>query len=165
MFKMTEISKWILYNIVVCFAVYWLSNLILWYPWSLNETLGQVLMLTINPLLWGIASYRCIVRYPGSSLIKALYLNSLVFIIEAMASDLIFFGIIRRAMNKLMHITTIYAWGFVLTLPFIIFLVFRKQIVKNKRELEKSDFRNPVLVGLISFIAIRAIILFNIRFI
>src|SRR5690242_19329879 len=90
-------SKWILYNLIVCFAVYWLSNLILWYPWSINETLGQILMLTVNPLLWGLASYSCIIRYPKESVINGVFLNGLLFLIEAIVSDLIFFVVIRNA--------------------------------------------------------------------
>ncbi len=119
-------SKWILYNVVVCFAVYWLSNLLLWYPWSINETLGQILMLTVNPLLWGFASYKCIINYPKQSVINGVLLNSLIFVVEAIASDLIFFVAIRNAADKLMHVTTLYAWGFVAFVPFIIFCLFWK---------------------------------------
>ncbi len=160
----SENSKWILYNIIICFAVYWLSNLILWYPWSVNETLGQILMLTVNPLLWGFASYSCIIRYPKSSLIIGVLLNSIVFVIEAIVSDLIFFVVIRNAKDKLMHVTTFYAWGFVACLPFIIYFLFRKNILRNKKQLNNSDFWKPLFIGLISFAVITAIIILNVRF-
>ena len=160
----SENSKWILYNIVICFAVYWLSNLILWYPWSVNETLGQILMLTINPLLWGFASYSCIIRYPKSSIINGVLLNSIVFIMEAIASDLIFFVVIRNAKDKLMHVTTFYAWGFVACLPFLIYFLFRRLIVRNKKLLDISDFWKPLFIGFISFVVVTIIIVFNIKF-
>lgn len=160
----SETSSWIIYNIVVCFAVYWLSNLILWYPWSINETLGQILMLTINPLLWGFASYSCIIRYPNQRVFNGVLLNSLIFLIEAIASDLIFFVAIRHATDKLMHVTTLYAWGFVMFFPFIIYFLFKKLIIRNKRQLVSSDFWKPLLIGLISFAIITVILLFNIRF-
>lgn len=160
----SELSKWLLYNVVICFAVYWLSNLILWYPWSINETLGQILMLSINPLLWGFASYSCLIRYPKANLTNAVVLNSLIFIIEAIASDLIFFGLIRHAMDKLMHVTTLYAWGFVVCLPFIVYLLFSKRILRRKRALNTADFLKPLLIGLISFIVITYIILLHVKF-
>jgi hypothetical protein len=160
----SENSKWILYNIVICLGVYWLSNLILWYPWSVNETLGQILMLTINPLLWGFASYSCIIRYPKSSIINGVLLNSIVFIMEAIASDLIFFVVIRNAKDKLMHVTTFYAWGFVACLPFLIYFLFRRLIVRNKKLLDISDFWKPLFIGLISFVVVTIIIVFNIKF-
>jgi hypothetical protein len=160
----SNISQWLLYNIVVCFAVYWLSNLVLWYPWSLNETLGQVLMLTINPLLWGYASYSCIVRFPDTISLKAAVANSILFTLEAIASDLIFFVAIRNAKDKLMHITTLYAWAFVLTLPFIVYFLFRKQILRNQKKLLISDFWKPLIIGILSFILITGIILLNIKF-
>jgi len=156
--------NWILYNIVICFAVYWLSNLILWYPWSINETLGQILMLTINPLLWGFASYSCIIRYPKPGIINGVLLNSIVFTIEAIVSDLIFFVAIRNAKDKLMHITTLYAWCFVLSLPFIIYFLFRKLIIRNKKQLDISAFWTPLFIGLISFVLISIIILFHVKF-
>ncbi len=160
----SENSKWILYNIVICFAVYWLSNLILWYPWSVNENLGQTLMLTINPLLWGFASYNCIVRYPKASIINAVLLNSIIFTVEAIVSDLIFFVVIRNAKDKLLHVTTFYAWGFVACLPFIVFFLFKKLIVRNKKQLNVLDFWKPFLIGLISLIIITLVIKFNIKF-
>ena len=160
----SETSKWILYNIVVCFAVYWLSNLVLWYPWSVNETLGQILMLTMNPLLWGFASYSCIIRYPKPGIINGVLLNTLIFVVEAIASDLIFFVVIRNSRDKLMHVTTLYAWGFVMFFPFIIFFVFRKLIIRNKKQLAISDFWKPLSIGLISFVVITMILLFNIKF-
>lgn len=160
----TETSKWILYNIVVCFAVYWLSNLVLWYPWSINETLGQIIMLTINPLLWGFASYSCIIRYPKGDIFHGVLLNSLLFVAEAIASDLIFFVAIRNATDKLKHVTTLYAWGFVMFFPFIIYFLFKKRIVKNKKQLAVSDFWKPLLIGVASFAIITVILVFNIKF-
>ena len=160
----SETSKWLIYNVVICFAVYWLSNLILWYPWSVNETLGQILMLTINPLLWGFASYSCIIRYPKSSIFTGVILNSVVFITEAIISDLIFFVIIRNAKDKLMHVTTFYAWCFVACLPFIIYFLFRKLIVRNIKQLDISDFWKPLFIGLISFVVITIIIVLNVKF-
>jgi len=160
----SENLQWILYNIVICFAIYWLSNLILWYPWSVNENLGQILMLTINPLLWGFASYSCIIRYPKSSIIKGVLLNSLLFTTEAIVSDLLFFVVIRNAKDKLMHVTTFYAWCFVACLPFIIYFLFRKLIVQNKKQFDISDFWKPLFIGLISFAVITTIIMLNIKF-
>jgi hypothetical protein len=160
----SEITKWILYNLVVCFAVYWLSNLVLWYPWSINEALGQILMLTINPLLWGFASYSCIIRYPKTNSFNGVLLNSLIFIIEAICSDLIFFGVIRNAMDKLMQPTTLYGWGFVLFFPFIIYFLLRRLIKRNTKQILTSNFWKPLAIGLISFVIIIVILVFNITF-
>lgn len=160
----SETSKWILYNVVVCFAVYWLSNLVLWYPWSINQTLGQILMLTINPLLWGFASYSCIIRYPKPGVINGALLNSLIFVIEAIVSDLIFFVAIRNAADKLMHITTLYAWGFVMFAPFVMYLLFPKLITRYRKQLAISDFWKPISIGLISFAIITIILVCNIKF-
>ncbi len=160
----SNISRWVLYNVVVCFAVYWLSNLILWYPWSVNENLGQILMLTINPLLWGFASYSCIKKYPGTNLFKGAFLNSLIFIAEAVISDLIFFAGIQKAADKLLQPTTFYGWGFVATVPFIIYFLFKNHIRKNRVSLVKRNFKMPLSIGLFSFAVITIIVMLNIHF-
>jgi hypothetical protein len=157
-------QKWILYNVVVCFAVYWLSNLILWYPWSVNEQLGQILMLTVNPVLWGFASYICLKKYPEPGIAKGVFLNGLVFITEAVVSDLILFAGIQHAMDKLMHRTTFYGWAFVATVPFLIFLLFKKRLLINRIHIQRKDFNVPVAIGLFSFITIAIILIFHIRF-
>jgi hypothetical protein len=160
----SNIKKWILYNVIVCFAVYWLSNLILWYPWSINEQLGQILMLTVNPLLWGFASYSCIRKYPDAKVLKGVLLNSTIFILEAIISDWILFAGIQNAADKLMHPTTFYAWGFVATVPFIVYLLFKNRIRRNKEVLVKQHFKIPLFIGLFSFAIITIILVFNIRF-
>lgn len=164
MIEKSSITKYVIYNLVVCFAVYWLSNLILWYPWSINETLGKVLMLTVNPVIWGYASYMCIRRYPKTNFLHATIINSLLFISEAIISDLIFFGLIRNAMDEIMQSTTIYGWCFVIVLPFVIYGLLTKNIEKRRKQLTNSDFIYPLLTGAFSFIIIFFILLFNIRF-
>jgi hypothetical protein len=160
----SNIKEWILYNIIVCFAVYWLSNLILWYPWSVNEHLGQILMLTVNPILWGLASYVCIRKYPDTNILKGVFLNSMIFILEAIISDIILFAGIQKAMDKLMHPTTLYGWAFVATVPFLIYLIFKKRVKKNGETLTKQNFKVPLIIGLFSFTIIATILIFNIRF-
>lgn len=159
-----SISKFVGYNLVVCFAAYWLSNVVLWYPWSINETLGQILMLTVNPFLWGYASYTCIIRYPRENFFHASLLVSLLFISEAIFSDLIFFGLIRNAMDEIMKATTIYGWYFVVILPPIIYLLLKKKIVKSRKPIVNSDFVKPAAIGVISFFIIIAILILDIRF-
>jgi EamA domain-containing membrane protein RarD len=121
-------------------------------------------MLTVNPLLWGFASYSCIKKYPGTNLLKGTTLNSLLFISEAIISDLVFFAGIQKGSDKLMHPTTFYGWGFVATVPFIIYLLFKDRIRKNKEMLVKQDFKMPLSIGLFSLAIITLILVFNIQF-
>ena len=160
----SNISQWVLYNLVVCFAVYWLSNVILWYPWSINEQLGQCIMLTVNPILWGYASYVCIKKYPKAHLFKGVVFNSIIFIVVAIVSDMVLFAGIQNAMDKLMHVTTLYGWAFVVTVPFTIYLLFKNKMKAKTKVLVKDDFKIPLIIGLFSFMVISIILLFNIRF-
>lgn len=45
-------------TVIMC--MYWLSNVVLWVPWSHNPQLGILLMLTVNPLFWAAGIYICL---------------------------------------------------------------------------------------------------------
>ncbi|MEQ8714490.1 MAG: hypothetical protein RIC80_15835 [Cyclobacteriaceae bacterium] len=154
---------WVLYNFVVGFAVYWLSNLVLWFPWSLNPTLGMILMLTVGTALWAIATYQCLVTYPGSSLLKAAAFNSTVLLSIAVVMDYIFFVLIRDAKAELYHPTTIYGYAFVVTLPFLMILLLKGKLAASNTQLHNENWYQALGVGLISFISLTLIILLGIE--
>ena len=158
-----SITYWILYNATVGLSVYWASNLILWFPWSYSTTLGMILMLTINPVLWGFATYLCLRTFPNKNLLKAAFLNSLVFLVMAILLDYLFFGLIRGAIKELYHPTTFYGYAFIACVPFILLLIFRKKIGRNKKYIEKTDFIKVGFTGLMCFFALTLIIGFGIE--
>jgi len=146
-----KMKKWFLYNLIVGFAVYWLSNLILWFPWSVCPALGMTLMLTVSPIIWMVSTFLCIRFFPKkNAMIGAVY-NSLIFLALAIVMDYVFFGIIRDAMEELYHPTTFYGYSFVASIPFIVALGFRKKIENSKREAGKSDLLKAGIIGLVCF--------------
>jgi hypothetical protein len=67
-------NKWFLYNVVVAFAVYRMSDLILWFPWSINPLPGMTLTLTVSPVIWAFSAFLCIRNFPKKNLwIGAVY--------------------------------------------------------------------------------------------
>ncbi|WP_372647638.1 hypothetical protein [Draconibacterium sp.] len=156
-------AKWFLYNLVVGFAVYWMSNLLLWFPWSVNPTLGITLMLTVSPVIWIISTYLCIRTFPRKKIIIGAVYNSLVFIVLAIAMDYVFFGLIRNAMEQLYHPTTFYGYGFVAAIPFIVVFAFRKNIEKKKRVVRPADFTKAAIIGLACFSLLTLIIISGIE--
>ncbi|WP_297704250.1 hypothetical protein [uncultured Eudoraea sp.] len=141
-------NKWLLYVFTIGFAVYWASNLILWFPWSYNTTLGITLMLTINPFLWAYATFLALKTFPKSNLIKGALIISLIFLLLALIMDYIFFGLIRNAMEQLYHPTTFYGYGFLISLPFILVLIFNNRISQLKKTTKNSDIVKAVISGL-----------------
>jgi len=144
-------NKWLLYVFTIGFAVYWASNLILWFPWSYNTTLGITLMLTINPFLWAYATFLALKTFPKSNLIKGALIISLIFLLLALIMDYIFFGLIRNAMEQLYHPTTFYGYGFLISLPFILVLIFNNRISQLKKTTKNSDIVKAVISGLACF--------------
>lgn len=156
-------KKWILYNFIVGFAVYWASNLLLWFPWSINTWFGITLMLTVSPILWVFSTFLCLRTFPKEKLINGAILNSIIFLLLAVIMDYIFFGLIRNAMEQLYHPTTFYGYGFLVGLPFIGILGFRKKIEQNKRNIHNPDFIKAGTIGLICFGLLTLIIIYKIK--
>ena len=67
---------WWTVTILMIMCMYWLSNVVLWVPWSHNPQLGILLMLTVNPLFWAAGIYICLAseNRTGNLMKKALVL-------------------------------------------------------------------------------------------
>jgi hypothetical protein len=156
-------KKWLLYVFTLGLAVYWASNLILWFPWSYNTTLGITLMLTINPFLWAYATFLALKTYPKSNLINGALIISLIFLLLPSIMDYIFFGLIRNAMEQLYHPTTFYGYGFLISLPFVLVLILNNRISRLKKTTKNSDIVKAVISGLACFGILILIIVLDIK--
>ncbi len=154
--------RWIFFNIIIAFSFYWFSNLILWFPWTINEYFGMTLMLTLGVFVWFYAVYVCLIRYQGNNKIKAAIINALIFLVLAVVMDIVFFGLIRNAFNDLYHPTTFYAYAFLIVLPFTEIFLFKKLLNKNKRKTSKKDLIYFGIFGALSLLLLTMIIKLNI---
>ena len=153
-------KKWLLYNLTIGFALYWTGNIILWDPWSISANLGIAMMLTIMPLFWGFGIYLCLIRYNGKNILAGSAFTSLTMVVSAIILDYFFFGILRGAWNDLYKPTTFYGYGFLALLPFIELLLFRKVILRKKRNILGKDFISIGIIGSTSLI-IQIILVIN----
>lgn len=144
-------TKWIAYHVAIGFAVYWMSNLILWLPWSTNQWFGITLMLAVSPLIWAYSTFLCLRAFAKEMVLAGATYNNMIFLVLAALLDHIFFGLIRNAKNKLYQPTTFYGYGFVVSLPFIIALAFRRKLTMERRAVYRHDFVNALAFGLGGF--------------
>ena len=156
-------TRWMLYTTTLGFAVYWASNLILWFPWSYSSRLGMILMFTISPILWAYTTFLCLKTYPSMSLIKGAVIVSLILLLIAVMMDYIFFGLIRKAIEQLYHPTTFYGYGFLISLPFIIAFLFKKRITRHKKIPTNIDFIRAGASGVVCLGVLTLIIVFKIE--
>lgn len=156
-------GKWITYIIILGFATYWASNLLLWFPWSYSATLGITLMLTLGVALWAYVTFLALKTYPGTALINGALLTALIFLSLSVLMDYIFFGLIRNAMEELYHPTTFYGYGFLLVWPLILAFIFKKKIVERKKNTTNSAIIKAGIGGLICFGTLTLIIILGIE--
>lgn len=129
---------WYSYTLGVAVALYWLSNLILWYPWSRNPLLGMILMLTLNPVIWGSGEYACLRRFPGPDKWLGVWVVVLMMLGVSIVSDFLFFALYLHS-NDVWHPTTFYGYGFVAVLPFLIRWAFRHRLAGAVKMVSKQD--------------------------
>jgi hypothetical protein len=161
--NMKENTKWLLFNLTIAFSLYWAGNLLLWFPWSINANLGIVLMLTIMPLFWGIGIYYCLISYKGNKIITGVIINSIIMLVSAVVSDYIFFGLIRGAMDDLYQPATFYGYGFLIMMPFLELLFFKKLIIKKRCPLTANRFISFGAIGLSALLILIAVIKLDIK--
>ena len=109
---------WLAVTSLMVFCLYWLSNVVLWVPWSHSPQLGIILMLTVNPVFWGIGIYVCLACESGvGNLMKKALLLALIAVGISLLSDYLFFAVYMKS-KDVWHITTFYgyAWLAVLAL-------------------------------------------------
>lgn len=123
-------AQWPLTVVFTAISLYWLSNAMRWYPWIISPTLGMVLMLTAGTALWAGGIYFCLECYSGTKLLRAAVYTALVMLLISALSDFLFFGIIRGAMQELYHATTLYGYGFVVSLSFLEELMLKKHFAR-----------------------------------
>ena len=156
-------NKWILFILTLAFTAYWASNLFLWFPWSYSTALGITLMLTISPVLWAYFSYLGLKTYPKANLMIGAFTIALAFLLFSVIVDFIFFGLIRNAMEELYHPTTFYGYGFLLVLPLLLAVIFRKKILKKKKTVTHQEMIKVGISGLFFFGILTSIIIFGIQ--
>ena len=117
---------WLAVTSLMVFCLYWLSNVVLWVPWSHSPQLGIILMLTVNPVFWGVGIYVCLACESGvGNLMKKALLLALIAVGISLLSDYLFFAVYMKS-KDVWHIT----WLAVLALGEA-FLFSKKMMAKQ----------------------------------
>lgn len=130
--------RWFIYVILTALLLYWLSNLILWKIWSMSAVGGMTVMLTLNPLIWGVGEYACLRRFYGGSGWKGAVLVAVIMIGLSVVSDYLFFDLGLHS-TDVWHPTTFYGYGFVVVLPFLIRWMFRRRLLEGAKTVSRRD--------------------------
>lgn len=113
-------------------VLYWLSNVVLWLPWSYNPQLGILMMLTVNPIFWGIGIYFCLACGSNvESLVKKTLIVSAVAVGISLISDYLFFAVYLKS-KDVWHITTFYGYAWLVVLAFGEAFLLRKRLKRRQ---------------------------------
>lgn len=123
---------WWMLTVLTIMCLYWLSNVVLWKPWSHNPQLGIVLMLTVNPLFWGLGIYGCLACESNTrNLMKKAFQISLIAVGISLFSDFLFFAMYIGS-KEVWHITTFYGYAWLVILAFGESLLFKKKLMTKR---------------------------------
>lgn len=125
-------QQWWMASTLMIMCLYWLSNVVLWVPWSQNPQLGIVLMLTVNPVFWAAGIYVCLVHENrAENLMKKAFVVALLAIGISLISDYLFFAVYLGS-KEVWHITTFYGYAWLAVLAFGEVLLLRKKLVARQ---------------------------------
>ena len=123
----------------------------------------MILMLTLVPVLWAYTTFQALITYPHNSLFKGALIIAAVFLGLAIILDYVFYGIIRGALQELYHPTTIYGYGFLAVLPFVLVWALRNTVTSKKRTVQLLDMIRALATGVICLLILILIIIFEIK--
>lgn len=131
---------WLAVTSLMVFCLYWLSNVVLWVPWSHSPQLGIILMLTVNPVFWGVGIYVCLACESGvGNLMKKALLLALIAVGISLLSDYLFFAVYMES-KDVWHITTFYGYAWLAVLAFGEALLLKKKLMAKQYPVTKKLF-------------------------
>lgn len=131
---------WLAATALLVLCMYWLSNVVLWVPWSCSPQLGIILMLTVNPVFWGVGVYICLACKSGvGNLLKKALVVALIAVGISLLSDYLFFAVYMES-KDVWHITTFYGYAWLAVLAFGEALLLRRKLVAKQYVITKKLF-------------------------
>ena len=131
---------WLAVTSLMVFCLYWLSNVVLWVPWSHSPQLGIILMLTVNPVFWGVGIYVCLACESGvGNLMKKALLLALIAVGISLLSDYLFFAVYMKS-KDVWHITTFYGYAWLAVLALGEAFLFSKKMMAKQYPVTKRVF-------------------------
>lgn len=131
---------WLAVTSLMVFCLYWLSNVVLWVPWSHSPQLGIILMLTVNPVFWGVGIYVCLACESGvGNLMKKALLLALIAVGISLLSDYLFFAVYMKS-KDVWHITTFYGYAWLAVLALGEAFLFSKKMMAKQYPVTKRLF-------------------------
>lgn len=137
---------WLAVASLMVFCLYWLSNVVLWVPWSHSPQLGIILMLTVNPVFWGVGIYICLACESGvGNLMRKALLLALIAVGISLLSDYLFFAVYMKS-KDVWHITTFYGYAWLAVLAFGEAFVLKKRMMAKQYPITRRLF---IVLGLL----------------
>jgi len=139
------------WHLCIGLSLYWLSNLLVVFPWIVSQTLGIIAMI-LSTLLWGFAAFYCFRHTPGKELNRDMISMAFFFLLPAILQDYFLYVEYRGIPDELYDPTTFLAYGLVFFLPIIIRYLFKKQLEERTvLVISRVKLAVTLIIGIISF--------------
>lgn len=159
----TAAWPWTFFVIGMGFALYWISTAILWFPRTMASAPGLVLLFALTLIAWTVGILQTLKRWPGRSWWAAAASSALVVLTVSFASDLVFVGAFRGALDQLVSPITLTLYACAAVLPFLLAAVARGWL---RRHVIATSVRAIVwsyALGFVAMAVVAGIMAFDIR--
>jgi hypothetical protein len=156
-----SVGRYLVDTVASAQALFWVSTLILWYPWSINEALGITLLLTLVPALWAFAIAALLLRWPGARPWAGAACTAAVMLAVSAATAWVFFGVVRDAGRELLQPAAYAGCAWVAVLPFLVVGFGRRWIERRRTPVTTGDIVTAFSVALGALAVIAVIVVFE----
>ena len=142
----------LLWYILIGLSLYWVSNALVAFPWTISKTLGIIAMI-FSTILWGYMAFYCLKHVPRNKWNKDTFFMALSFLLAGIVQDYLFYAVYRGIPKELYEPTTFLAYSLTFLLPFFI-----RYILLKDYDVKKVLFITPIkllltgLVGILAFL-------------
>ena len=128
--KASSLIRRLFWYILIGITLYWVSNVLVIFPWLISKSLGIIAMF-LSTLLWGYIAYYCFSHVPFKEWNRDTLFMGTSFLLTGVVQDYLLYAVYRGVPDELYEPATFLAYGLTFFLPFLIrYVIMRKYLGK-----------------------------------
>jgi len=140
------------WHILMGISLYWISNAMVVFPWTINKALGIAAMF-LSTVLWGFMAYYCLRHAPLKEWNRDTLSMGSCFLVTGVIQDYLLYAVYRGVPDELYEPTTFMAYGMTFFMPFLVRYVFLRKYTSGRvKQVTAAKLLVTATAGIAAFI-------------
>ncbi len=138
--------------ILIGITLYWVSNVLVVFPWIISKTSGIIAMF-LSTFLWGYITCYCFRHVPVKERNRDTIFMGISFLFTGVVQDYLLYAVYREVPDELYEPTTFLAYGLIFILPFLVrYVIMRKDGSITVRMVTGTKLMTTAIIGIAAFL-------------